>query len=226
MKNKILFVLMVTLLLFPLITFALPNEGNYVGTGLKETLEEVGIELKNANYEENDNQITVYLFGSYACQYTKPVLEYLNSISDVYGEYFKLMAFDVAQNSDNMDLYREVADFLGEEVRGVPFYIIGDKTYLGYNEEAKDEIGKIIKAEYDRFDRYDVFEAMAKQAAKQEEKPEKSINLLTIKFSLLFNIFLFIIMAVVTLLFVNIKAGKLNKKLDLLEKEMRLLRKK
>lgn len=213
MKNKILFVLVVTLLLFPLMTFALPDKGNYVSTSLKETLEDAGIELKNVDYEESDKQITVYLFRSSNCQYTKPLLEYFNSISDEYGEYFKLMAFDVAQNSDNMDLYREVVDFLGQEVKGVPFYVIGDKTYLGFSEEAKDEIGRTIKAEYDRFDRYDVFEAMAEQATRPEEKPEEKRE-----FSLLFYVFIFIIIVVVTLLFINIKTGKLNKKLDLLKK--------
>lgn len=213
MKNKILFVLVITLLLFPLMTFALPDKGNYVSTNLKETLEDAGIELKNANYEESDKQITVYLFRSSNCQYTKPLLEYFNSISDEYGEYFKLMAFDVAQNSDNMDLYREVVDFLGEEVKGVPFYIIGDKTYLGFSEEAKGEIGRTIKAEYDRFDRYDVFEAMAEQTTKREEKSEEKH-----KFSLLFYVFIFIIIVVVTLLFINIKKGKLNKKLYLSKK--------
>lgn len=101
--------------------------------------------------------------------------------------------------------------------KGVPFYVIGDKTYLGFSEEAKDEIGRTIKAEYDRFDRYDVFEAMTEQATKQEEKHE---------FSLLFYVFIFIIIVVVTLLFINIKKGKLNKKLDLSKKGKRVSRRK
>ena len=58
---------------------------------------------------------------------------------------------------------------------------------------------------------------MTEQATKQEEKHE---------FSLLFYVFIFIIIVVVTLLFINIKKGKLNKKLDLSKKGKRVSRRK
>ena len=44
---------------------------------------------------------------------------------------------------------------MGDEAKGVPYTIIGEKTFSGYSEEMNDEIIKAIKSQYK--DSYDVY---------------------------------------------------------------------
>lgn len=217
MIKKVLFILCVSLLL-PLQVFASTKPDNYDTTNLKETLKLVGIELKNSNYEESDVQVPVYLFWSTMCQYTKPVLEYFNSISDEYGKYFKLVAFDVTYDTKNIDLFREVAPFLGEEQIGVPFYVIGKKYFPGYNEDSMYEVADAIMREYNSANRYDVFEEMEKQknGSLQEEKPVSNLEIFKTPI-LIFLVNIFVIAIAVTP-FVLISNKKIKKLKNTLKK--------
>ncbi len=218
MVKKVLFILCVSLLL-PLQVFASTKLDNYDTTNLKETLELAGIEIKNPNYEETDEQVPVYLFWSTTCQYTKPLLEYFNSISDEYGKYFKLVAFDVTYNTKNIDLFREVGPFLGEEQMGVPFYVIGKKYFPGYNKDATYEIADAIMREYNSANKYDVFEEMAKQEGNvQEEKPEEDFKKFhTTILIFVLNIFVIVIVLIPFVLISNKRIKKIKKSLKKLK---------
>lgn len=172
-KRIVLIVMLAFLLVIPITTNARQIDEKTTSTNFKETLQMSGIELKNKNYKETDDQITIYMFRSSVCEYAKAVLEYLNSISDEYGKYFKLKAYDVEQK-ENMDFYAEVADFIGQEIRGVPFYIIGETEYLGFSEVEKDVIAETIKKEYNKKNRYDVLKEMQKQKDKDSNKKDES----------------------------------------------------
>ena len=186
MKQKLMTLLAIItlILLMPISAKANQIDENTTSTNLEETLKLAGMELKNENYKETDDQITIYMFRSSACEHAKAVLEYLNSISDEYGKYFKLRAYDVEQK-ENMDFYNEIADFVKQEMRGVPFYIIGETKYLGFNKEEQDVIAETIKKEYNKKNRYDVVKEMKKQndktSDKTEEKPTQKKSSITKK---------------------------------------------
>ena len=154
--KKLLIILLMVLFVLP--TTALAEEKTYNTLNLDEALTEEEIEHDFSNYKENDDQITIYMFRGKGCGYCKKFLTYINSIVDDYGKYFKVQTYEVWYDKDNAELMKDVAEFLGEKAEGVPFIIIGDKTFNGYTESYNEDIKAAIKKLYDtkKKDRYDV----------------------------------------------------------------------
>lgn len=173
MKKKLFVVLSLMLLLVPV--FGMAKEKKYESTNLKETFKIEEIEIQNEKYKETDKQVTIYLFRGDGCGYCHSFLEFLNDISEEYGKYFKLEAYEIWANSDNNELWKKVSNFFGEEAGGVPYIVIGDEVFRGYNEQYNDAMIKKIKEEYKSKDKYDVLEEIkiAEEKAEQEAKREK-----------------------------------------------------
>lgn len=215
MKKKILLIAMLTLLLMPLTTFA-EEKKEYNSLNFEETLKAEDIELENENYKETDDQITIYMFRGSGCSYCKAFLEYLNGISEEYGKYFKLESYEVWTDTNNAELFEEVADFLEQKNTGVPLIIIGDTAFPGYDKSFNDGIEAAIKTLYAEKDRYDIFEEIEK--AKEEERRKEFLQ--SAPFAIATNGTITVLSALAVILFVNCKAKKLNKKVEELEKKL------
>ena len=81
--------------------------------------------------------------------------EILDSISKEYGKYFKLNKFEVWENEDNAKLMEQFANKMGDEISGVPYIVIGNRTFKGFGEKHKEAIKDAIKEQYK--DSYDVY---------------------------------------------------------------------
>lgn len=164
MKNKLLVIVLLfvsLLMVLPLNAFAdLYYEGNNT-LNLKEALEAEGLELENTSYTETDDQAIVYLFRGQGCGYCKAFLTFLNSISKQYGDKFKLVSFEVWYDESNNNLMNEVSEFTGEEAGGVPYIVIGEKVFPGYDSAWNEDIIKAITDLYDN-QNYDVFKELSK----------------------------------------------------------------
>lgn len=168
MKKKILAVLLCACMVLPIRVKAL-DIADYKTNDLKGTLDAEKIDYAFSNYEENDKQIPIYLFRGNGCGFCRSFLNFLNSITDEYGQYFKLVSFEVWEDSDNSTLMYDVAEFLGETVQGVPYIIIGDKTFSGYASDYDEAIKTAIKELYESEERYDVFEKYTPTSTKKDE---------------------------------------------------------
>lgn len=168
--KKLFMVLFVSLLMIPLFTYA--ESVNYTSMNLDEALTQEGIEHDFSNYRENDKQVVIYLFRGNGCGFCRNFLTFLNSIVDEYGEYFRVASYEVWYDDNNAALAEDVASFMGDNLSGVPYIVIGDKTFPGFVNELEEDIKNAIMDEYNKKDRYDVFEAMEK-ARKEEEKAKK-----------------------------------------------------
>ena len=98
------------------------------------------------------------MFRGQGCSFCRAFLNFLNDISEEYGKYFKLVSFEVWENSDNAELFTKVADVAGEEAGGVPYIIIGETVFPGYLSDWDETIKTTIKTEYDKKDRVDILE--------------------------------------------------------------------
>ena len=94
MKKIINFLVLSLLVLFPLKVLAFTELEDYNTLNLEDTLKEESIDLEFDNYEETDDQITIYLFRGKGCGYCRAFLTFLNSITEEYGKYFKLVSFE------------------------------------------------------------------------------------------------------------------------------------
>ena len=59
-----------------------------------------------------------------------------------------------------------MATFLGDEAGGVPYIVIGDKSFLGYASSINSEIEAAVTALANSKNRYDVFEEINKAEKK------------------------------------------------------------
>lgn len=218
--KKILSILLIGFIMFLPINVQ-ADENKYKTLNLEEVLTKEGISHDLSNYKETDNQAIIYLFRGDGCTYCKKFLNFLNSIVDDYGKYFKVVSYEVWYDKNNSKLMKNVAAFLDEEATGVPYIIIGDKTFPGYSEVYDDQIKEAIKAQYDSKNSYDVFKEM--QKAEKEANKSNKVDTVAI---IVFNIIFTVIATTIIVIFNNFKSNNIKYQLDELKEELLKMKKK
>ena len=133
-------------------------------TGLKETVQEElatfsgkeGYEeyverMEDAdlsNYSESDDKVNVYIFRGNTCWHCLDEISWFASVTKEYGKYFNVKTYEVYENSSNNKLMSLVAKQFGETSGGVPFTVIGKRTWSGFGEGMGDEMLKVIQDIY------------------------------------------------------------------------------
>jgi len=85
--------------------------------------------------------VTVYLFWGDGCPHCAAEKPFLERLTQQYANV-EVRAFEVWNSPENRDLFYKVAASLGFEPRAVPTTIIGERYWVGYN----DQIGREIEA--------------------------------------------------------------------------------
>ena len=132
-KVKFLFVMLIGVLLVPYTVFA-------------------------ADDTSSDKKVNVYFFYGNGCGYCAKAEEFFDSLKEDYGDQFNLVMYETWYDEDNADLMQKVADARKEEVEGVPYIIIGNQSWNGYDSSYDDEIISKIESEYKTAadERYDI----------------------------------------------------------------------
>ncbi len=86
--------------------------------------------------------INVYLFYGEGCPHCKDEMAFLNRIKDKYK--FNIHKYEVFNNKENLKLYKEVKSRFNDKHMGVPYTIIGDKTFSGYSSVISEEIEDLL----------------------------------------------------------------------------------
>lgn len=84
-------------------------------------------------------EVNLYLFHSQDCTHCKSEREWLESIKDDY-DYLNIYEYEVTRNKDNSNLLNDVKMRLSSTTKYVPFTVIGEKYFIGWNEDNKDKI--------------------------------------------------------------------------------------
>ena len=160
---KYFFVLLFVLFIIPFSVFAEGEEG--------ETVEEAPAE------NSQSNEVRVYLFRGDGCPHCQEAEEWFQSIEEEYGNLFEIIDYETWYNEENADLMQKVADARKENAEGVPYIIIGNKSWNGFAADYEDEIIEQIKSEYDVNveNRYDIMKLLP-SSSNQKEKEKKSGN--------------------------------------------------
>lgn len=158
MKKKLLILLLVVAFI-PVKVFAKSFIDDYNTMNFKETLTAEGFTIENENYKEDDKQAVIYMFRGQGCGFCRSFLEYMNSISKEYGKYFKMVSFEVWNDSKNSELLNKMPLVTNQSAGGVPYIIIGEKVFAGYSSAYDEDIKKAIMAQYNDSS-YDVMEKL------------------------------------------------------------------
>ena len=136
-KLRFLVGLLVAVLLVPMVVFA------------------EGEEVTSTN---DSKKAIVYFFRGEGCSHCAEAEEWFESIQGEYGDLFNVVDYEVWNNEENANLMEAAAKARDESAEGVPYIIIGDKSWNGFADEYKEEMIDQIKALYeqDPSERYDI----------------------------------------------------------------------
>lgn len=163
--------LLLLLLLMPTIVFA---QTSYTKGTLEEALKEESIEYDLGDYTESEDKINIYLFRGNGCPHCQEFLEYVaNTLVKDEGDKFNVVSFEVWNDKDNSNLMQKVAKKLGEEAGGVPFIVIGNKSFSGYSESMNEDIVNAIHEAYDAEEKYDILNDLDVETTKEKKKETK-----------------------------------------------------
>lgn len=188
-------ILLLLVILMPTMVLA---ASKYERKTLEEALKDEEIEYDLGDYKENDDQVTIYLFRGKGCSHCYEFLEYVSStLIKEYGDKVKVATYEVWNNKSNSQLMQKVSDYFKDDASGVPYIVIGDKTFNGYSESMNDDIKTAIDNLYNSEEKFDVFDKIDLNAEPEEE--EKTDSTLTIVF------IIFAAIAIVALIVTSIK---------------------
>lgn len=92
----------------------------------------------NNVYCEETNLVNIYIFHSDNCEHCKEEIKLLNDLKEKYNN-IKIYKYEI-NNEKNKKLFDEVTDIYNTNSNGVPFTVIGDKYFIGYNLEKTPSI--------------------------------------------------------------------------------------
>ena len=127
--KKILLIL--CLLLIPITTNALSKDYN-------DTV------YKIVDKKIEEGKVNIYFFHRTSCPHCKKENKFLDEIEAKYKN-INIYRYEVSSSSENSKYLKEVKTLFKEKSNGVPYTVIGDKTFLGYNEYVGDKIEKTIQ---------------------------------------------------------------------------------
>lgn len=171
-KLKFLFVLLMIVLLVPFAVFA-EGEENVEGN--------VEAEAADTTATEESDEVKIYFFRGEGCPHCQEAEEWFSSIEGEYGSLFQVVDYETWYNEDNAKLMQKVAEARGETAEGVPYIIIGNKSWNGFAEDYEEEILAQIQSEHEQdvASRYDIMKLVSSGGAK-ETKKESSNDVLAL----------------------------------------------
>ena len=114
--------------------------------------------------KKDTKEVNIYFFRGQGCSHCAEAEEWFKSIEEELGDRFEIVDYETWYNEDNAELMKKVAEARGEaeQATGVPYIIVGDKSWIGFADDYKEEIKDQINSEYGKNinDRYDVMELM------------------------------------------------------------------
>ena len=106
---------------------------------------------------KKDDKINIYFFWRIGCAHCKAQFEYLENNFYKYEDKYNLYCFEIMENENNNQLMDKFSKALGEDIRGVPFTIVGDRYKLGFSNEASDDLKNLIENEMNNNKHIDLY---------------------------------------------------------------------
>lgn len=136
MKIKKYFILFLLLLLIPFINV----KAEEVGETQKEVYKDyIGDIVGNTDTEK----VTVYLFHQTSCPHCQAEIKFLDSIKDKYD--INILKYEVSGDLTNYNHMNQAKARFMKNIDGVPFTVIGKKTFIGYSSYDSEDIENTIR---------------------------------------------------------------------------------
>ena len=121
--------------------------------------------MTESDIKNSSDKVNIYIFWGDGCPHCKHLAEFFNEHRSEVEKMTNLYTLEVWKNSDNLTLMKNFSKFLGETPKGVPYFIIGNKTFSGYSEsdtKTKNQILETIKTEFQKSTKTDKYQEYKK----------------------------------------------------------------
>ena len=105
-----------------------------------------------SNIDLNSNKPNIYIFWGDGCPHCKALAKFMSKLPAETKNKVNIYSFEVWSDKDNKTFMKKFGKYLGQDVSGVPFMVIGDKIFDGYSsgdtktdQQILDAINTIIK---------------------------------------------------------------------------------
>ena len=130
--------------------------------------------------EEQNKEVIVYFFRGEGCSHCAEAEAWFESIEEELGSKFEIKDYETWYNQENSELMQKVAKARHEEERatGVPYIIIGDQSWVGFDSAYADEIKGKINELYNQEvnERYDIMSLLDTLLIEDADSTKKSSN--------------------------------------------------
>ena len=114
-------------------------------------------------------KINVYIFRGSGCSHCHDALTFLYGLDGEYDDYFNVVSYEVWNNQNNSTLANDVATKLGETMTGVPYIVVGSKSFAGFGSSTGTEIIETALEYYQSKKYKDVVASVIKAGSYGEE---------------------------------------------------------
>ena len=152
------------------------DESNFSEKSTFEAYQEFVNKLKkfdSKTYSEDDNKVNVYIFRGKSCWHCLDEITWLSQNYGEYSKYINVHTYEVWNDNSNSKLMNAVAKHLGKKASGVPFTVIGNKTFSGFSEEMGKTMMETAINLYNSEDRYDIKDYVNLDTAEVTNTDEK-----------------------------------------------------
>lgn len=94
---------------------------------------------------EASDKITIYFFHGDGCSHCADEQTFLSELENKYLDKINIVKYEVWYNDSNDSLYNNVKKYLNSSARGVPFTVVGEKYFSGYNSSVGTNIQNAIE---------------------------------------------------------------------------------
>ncbi len=96
--------------------------------------------------EQEEDKINIYFFFGDGCPHCANEERFFKDLKKEYGQYYNLYMYETWRDDSNLELMKKAKEIMGKPVnQSVPFTVIGDEAYIGYDDSVGVKIETKIK---------------------------------------------------------------------------------
>lgn len=162
MKKVRLILLFVVALLIPVMTFAEAKPDH--------------------EFKGDEKEVKVYFFHGDGCSHCAEAEAWFKEIEDEYGDKFEVVPYEVWSNEENATLMEDIGKFKEQEVEGVPYILVEEKAWNGFDQSYVNDILAAINEAYEKdvADRYDILDYVSGKKTEEDNTTASVIALIAI----------------------------------------------
>ena len=94
-------------------------------------------------------KVNVYFFYEEKDSISEEAINFFDNLDTEYKDYFILDKYEISKNKENKDLMDRILANTKEDLTSLPYILVHDKSFFGYNETMSLYIKDYIKEKYD-----------------------------------------------------------------------------